>query len=346
MSAYGKGRVFDSLEAARAARGSAVVGAISFDPGAADHLWQPESIQFDTADTAACTPGQASCAQPCTVSLAAQCPAPRDHHERICAVVERIRKGAADKVVIGRAEQLELNTPIDPLDVFARFRASDPARHAYLVDLDTDVLIGSSPETLIARRGSTISAFPLAGTCPRGERDSADDVRRGQQLLGSEKDRAEHAFVTAALYEALAPLCRSLDIPAEPQLVSTPTTWHLGTPITGELRDPETSILDLVARTHPTPAVCGTPASDALAIIRDVEGAGTRGFFGGALGYCTADGDGEFRVTIRGVLLDRTGRQATAWAGGGLTADSNPDTELHETVIKLARARQGMEVPA
>lgn len=338
--------MFDSLDQARAVRGRAVVGAISFDPDSADHLWQPESLQLDAAPVGPCSErgqGGPGC---CPVSVAAQCPAPTAHHDRIAAVVERIRGGDADKVVIGRAEQLELDSPIDPLAVFARFRASDPARHAYLVDLDTDLLIGSSPETLIARRGMTISAFPLAGTCSRGRIGSADDVRRGQELLESGKDRAEHDFVTDALRQALEPVCSTLEVPSRPQLVSTPTTWHLGTAITGRLRDPDVTILDLVARTHPTPAVCGSPAADALGIIRDIEGVGARGFFGGALGYCTADGDGEFRVTIRGVLLDRTGRQATAWAGGGLTAASDPDAELHETVIKLARARQGMEVPA
>lgn len=345
VTARGRRATFDSLDRARAERGRALVGAVSFDPETPDRLWEPETIEIAPDCSVPATPGaREGHGVPSGMCLTGSSPALDEHHYRICEVISRIRGGGAQKVVIGRSEYLGCSQAVEPEAVFARFRDSDPSGNAYLVDLGPQILIGSSPELLIARSGRRISAFPLAGTCPRAA--GQDDIRNAEKLLESTKDREEHAYVTAALRAALAPLCDELSIPSEPELVPTPTTWHLGTPIAGSLRDPQTTILDLVAVTHPTPAVCGTPPAAALEIIREIEGHGARDYFGGAFGYCTACGDGEFRVTIRGIALDADRRSARAWAGGGLTAESIPDVELHETVVKLARARQAMEVLA
>lgn len=358
VAAFGKRHTYSSLDAARHGRAKsssrAIVGAISFDPLTADQLWEPEDLRFlpgtpmsGTPTSVAPTsvaPTSASAQPPHVAQRVSQVPAARKFSEQVAAVIDRLRSGEAHKVVLGRAESFDLDAPLDVLSVYRRFAASDSHGNAYLVDLDGDVLIGSSPEVLVSRQGQTITAFPLAGTRPRRSQES--DAAICAELEASQKDHAEHRFVTEAIADVLGPLCSTLDVPNSPQLVATPTTWHLGTPISGVLRDETVSVLDLVAVLHPTPAVGGTPTGAALSIIRDVEGVGARGFFGGALGYCTGTGDGVFRISIRGVTVDRTGRRATAWAGAGITAHSVPDNELHETAVKLARARQGLGLSA
>ena len=344
VAATGRRRSWPRLDDARGERGVAVVGALSFDPDAPDALWEPERLDIRSGGPArrGRTPGVG------TARLTGVLPEPALHRDRVARVVGLLRCGVADKVVLGRSETLSLDRPLDPHAALAGFVDTDPAGNGYLVDLGGEWLVGSSPEVLVARRGDRVSAFPLAGTRPRaaggGGTDETDPAAR--ELLASAKDRAEHRFVTTALADALSPWCAELDVPAVPQLVATPTTWHLGTPVRGVLRRGADgrmpTALDLAASVHPTPAVCGTPDERALDIIRAVEGRGTRGFFGGAVGWCDEQGDGEFRVTIRGAVLSADGRSATAWAGGGLTVDSDPDLELAETVTKLARARQAL----
>ncbi|WP_280501643.1 chorismate-binding protein, partial [Nocardia farcinica] len=152
-------------------------------------------------------------------------------------------------------------------------------------------------------------------------------------LLASAKNREEHSYVVDWLAGILAPLCAELDIPDAPRLVRTHDVWHLATPITGRLRDPSVTALDLAVLLHPTPAVCGTPTAAALeAITRDE---GDRGFYGGAVGWCDAGGDGAWLVAIRCAELSADRRSLRAYAGGGIVAASQPREELDETTAKL-----------
>src|SRR5699024_10428306 len=133
------------------------------------------------------------------------------------------------------------------------------------------VLVGSSPELLVRRRGDVVECHPLAGSAPRLA-DPAADQAAGRALRESGKDAAEHAFVVDSLARALGPLCRDLEIPETPTLTATREMWHLGTRIRGRVADPRTTALDLALAVHPTPAVCGTPTDDARRVIADLEG--------------------------------------------------------------------------
>jgi len=155
----------------------------------------------------------------------------------------------------------------------------------------------------------------------------------GQQLRTNAKDLDEHTFVVNHLVNVLEPLCSSLDVPNHPELTRTNEMWHLATPITGTLRDKNMSALELALNLHPTPAVCGTPLHAAEDLISSVET--DRGFYSGAVGWCTSDGDGEYMVAIRCAEIAAGGASARAWAGGGIVASSSADKELAETTAKL-----------
>ena len=122
--------------------------------------------------------------------------------------------------------------------------------------------------------------------------------------------------------------------------------WHLGTPIRGRIADPAITSFDLALAVHPTPAICGTPTPAARRHILDTED--DRGFYAGAVGWSARDGDGtedgEWMVTIRCAELDAAGAQLTAWAGGGIVADSDPDDELRETVAKFGTILGALEI--
>jgi len=109
---------------------------------------------------------------------------------------------------------------------------------------------------------------------------------------------------------------------------------HLGTAIEGALTEPRAHVFSLVRALCPTPALGGHPSEAALAFIDSTEGL-DRGYYGGAVGYMDAQGNGVFAVTIRCAEMTDDKRTARLFAGGGIVADSDPYAELAETQAKF-----------
>ncbi|MFC7448322.1 isochorismate synthase [Rhodococcus daqingensis] len=308
-----------------------IAGALPFDHSNRCALIEPSAVSRNSP-----LPGRTPATRG-TLRIRSSEPTPDEHARRVGKAVAMIRSGELEKVVLARRLVLESTVPIDPIDVLDRLVRRDHASNGYLVDLSTShtagpVLVGSSPEVLIRRSGRTVSCFPLAGSAPRSS-DPLKDRAHARMLRGSGKDLREHAFVVDSVRAALAELCVNLQIPAGPDVIATPQMWHLGTAISGELRDPELTALDLARQMHPTPAVCGTPRTAAQGAIADIEG--DRGLYAGAVGWCDAAGDGEWMVTIRCAEISADGRTLVAFAGGGIVADSDPTQELAETTAKF-----------
>lgn len=194
------------------------------------------------------------------------------------------------------------------------------------------MLVGSSPEVLIKKQGSTVTAYPLAGSAPRSA-DAVTDATNAELLRRSHKDLQEHSYVVEHLRNVLEPLCSKLSIPANPELTKTNEMWHLATPVVGTLKDASLTALELAMRTHPTPAICGTPTDAAEELISIAEG--DRRFYAGTVGWADNHGDGEFMVSIRCAEVSSDGTSARAWAGGGIVAESDAAAEVEETTAKL-----------
>ncbi|WP_032401091.1 isochorismate synthase [Rhodococcoides fascians] len=314
-------------------QGRNVVGVLPFDMSDATALIEP--AEFYRRAGAWAVPD----AQPPLPSgtVVRQIPEPGVHVERVREVVRRVKAGVAEKIVLARAIELAAESPIDPSAVLSALVTRDPMGNGFLADLSpTGVpgrhLVGASPELLVRKRGNVVSCHPFAGTAARST-DPDEDARISAALAASAKDQAEHRFVVDEIKAALAPFCETLDVPATPQLSSTPQLWHLSTPIVGTLADPSTSALDLALALHPTAAVAGVPRAAAMRAITEIEG--SRGFYAGALGWTDGSGDGEWMVAIRCIELTADGLSGTATAGGGIVADSDPDAELDETTAKF-----------
>nr|WP_040525141.1 isochorismate synthase [Gordonia effusa] len=336
ITAAGVGRAFpNAADAAAAAReGIVVVGAIGFDTTAPAALFSPQSVSRSGGPIPASTPPERA------ITTLATTPQPEVHRDRVAAAVDLINAGEAEKIVLARSVTLRSETPLDPSELLANFAAGNPDGNAFGVDLsacgDADFdgtwLLGSSPELLIRKQGRTVTCHPYAGSIPR-QQDPVADTTAGQRLLESPKDLAEHAFVVDYLRDALTPLCSELDASHTPNLLSTNEIWHLSTPITGTLRDENTTALDLALALTPTPAVGGTPKDSATSIIAKLEE--PRGFYAGAVGWCDENGDGEWMVSIRCLQLAADRVTIRTWAGGGIVAASEPQAELDETTAKL-----------
>jgi menaquinone-specific isochorismate synthase len=149
------------------------------------------------------------------------------------------------------------------------------------------------------------------------------------------------AFAVQSLAETLAPFCTHLHVPDEPTVLHLRNISHLATDVHGTLAA-DTPLLDLVAQVHPTAAGAGSPRQNAMRVIGELE-AMDRGGYLGPVGWLDAQGNGEFGVALRCAQLQET--TARLFAGGGIVADSEPDTEAAEVAAEFRVFQSALSMP-
>lgn len=257
--------------------------------------------------------------------------APAEWRGLVAAAVREIRGGAMEKVVLAREVRAHAidDAALDVGALLHSLRATHPDCFVFGCWRDGDAFVGASPERLVQLRAGEVRASTLAGSVRRGTTPD-DDAALAARLLASEKDRGEHEVVRRALCAALDDLCDDVSAPHEPSLLTLANVHHLHTPVRATLR-PGGSLLALVARIHPTPAVGGEPRNAALRFIREHERL-DRGWYAAPIGWVQRD-RGEFAVALRSALV--TSRAASLFAGCGIVTDSDPDREYAESLLKL-----------
>lgn len=311
------------------------------------------AIPFDTSLPASlCIPHQVMHAGPlgrqshpvsvhgrnCTVTSQ---PQPQVYADGVAHAVAQIKAQRLSKVVLARTLALEVEETIDVRQVLERLARRNTQGYTFAVRLDgpqAATLVGASPELLLSRRGLEIRSNPLAGSAARA-RDPLEDAQRSHALFHSGKDRHEHQVVADAVAQGLRPYCRTMEVPQGPSLINTATMWHLSSDIRGELADPGVNALALAATLHPTPAVCGHPTQAAFDLIREIEPF-DRGYYTGMVGWCDEEGNGEWVVTLRCAQVEH--KRVRLYAGAGVVAESDPDSELAETGAKFRTMLQAL----
>ena len=254
--------------------------------------------------------------------------------ELVTEVINRIRDGQLEKMVLAREIQITSDVDINVPQVVKNLVATNPNAMVFSIDK----FVGASPELLISRKGDVVQANPLAGTAIRLA-DEDEDMKSMDFLLESVKDQYEHKITIEWLLNELLPFCSYIDADPEPRIVSLPNVHHLATKVHGHLSTPAASVLELVSALHPTPAVAGKPQAEAINLITQIEKEG-RGKYAGPVGWVDANGNGAFAVGIRSAQI--SGNQANLFAGVGIVADSDPQSELDETDGKFLTMQQAI----
>ncbi|MGW8483243.1 isochorismate synthase [Microbacterium sp. NPDC055903] len=265
-----------------------------------------------------------------TVGPGAQ--SPERYQASVATAVGRIRAGELSKVVLARDLAGTVPAGSDLRRLVRALSTGYPDTWTFAVD----GLIGASPETLVTVQDGTVTARVLAGTIGRGA-DPDADVAASASLASSTKDLDEHQYAVQSVLSALRPHTRALAASEQPFLLKLPNLFHLATDVEGELSTGE-SALDLVGALHPTAAVAGTPTDAALAAIRELEPF-DRGRYAGPVGWVDAAGNGEWAIALRCAQFSQGAADdaitVTAYAGAGIVAGSDPETELLETRVKF-----------
>ncbi|WP_259461721.1 chorismate-binding protein, partial [Enterobacter sp. R1(2018)] len=276
-----------------------VVGAIPFDTRQPSALFIPLSWQAFSRPQRQQAASQSRAATQPGITARKAIPEQDKFMEMVAHAAVATSGPDIDKVVLSRLIDIETDAPIDIPALLNRLIAQNPASFNFHVPLpDGSSLLGASPELLLRKNGETFSSLPLAGSARRNKEDAQQDQAIGEALMNSAKDRHEHGLVTSAMQNVLQPRSRYLALPDKPELITTPTLWHLATPIDGEVKDPQDNALSLACLLHPTPALSGFPHDVAQRLIAELEPF-DRELFGGIVGWCDAEGNGEWVVTIR-----------------------------------------------
>lgn len=321
------------------------VGSMACMPGAAGReadiwkgwpdarFWIPRTLVIDDGpgqQWLVTTDGELDSPETATAEASDAHPRGRDAYERCVddAVQAIVNSDIVRKIVVARAARFELPRPPSLSAVFKAARAQEPSAHHLLVHWPGHgTLVGATPERLVALDNHRVTTEALAGTARRGPGQL-------EALMASDKDRREHAVVVEDIVSALTPLSSNIQAPDTPRPRTLRSLVHLRTPIAATLQHPR-HILDLVGRLHPTPAIVGSPATDAGRWLARHEGL-DRGHYAGPVGWFDSQGNGDFVIALRSALL-RDG-QAWAFAGAGVVAGSDPTAEWHETESKLSTA--------
>lgn len=251
--------------------------------------------------------------------------------EQVNEGVSRIHNGELEKVVLSRTSEIQFDRPIALEPVLARLSQRYPATYRFLIEPEYGhAFVGATPELLIEVSGGHVRTAAVAGSVPRGKTER-EDAEYAAELFTSQKERHEHALVANALCDLLEPLTAHLTYPDEPQILKLGNIQHLYTPFSGALKG-HLDVLHAVEKLHPTPALGGCPQEAAVAAINEIEQF-DRGWFASPLGWIDGCGNGMLAVAIRSAVINES--TARLYAGCGIVAQSNPDSEWKETAIKF-----------
>ena len=242
-----------------------------------------------------------------------------------------IVKGDIFQAVVSQCERRK--STVDCFQVYRALRMLNPSPYMYYLDFDEIELVGSSPEALVKLRDGLATARPIAGTRRRGSTPD-DDHRMAEELMRSEKERAEHVMLIDLARNDLGRVCEfgSISVPTRLQLEMYSHVMHLTSTVTGRLRR-DCDQFDLFRAAFPAGTVSGAPKLRAMEIIAEQERS-VRGPYAGAVGYFSLSGDFDMCITIR-TIIKRNG-DLLLQAGAGIVADSIPAQEYLETRNKIA----------
>ncbi len=262
---------------------------------------------------------------------------PEQWKDLVQKVTNDISEGKVDKIVLARELQIELKDNCDLTEVLRNLLIMQPNSYVFAWEKNNACFIGATPERLVQVNKKQLFSTCLAGTAPRGK-DKKDDDVIGQALLQDEKNQKEHQFVVDMIRGAVTSCARKVHIPDKPILYPLKNLQHLYTPVQAELKRGHT-ILDVVAKLHPTPALSGYPSETSLSFIREFETL-ERGWYGAPIGWMDDQFNGEFAVAIRSALVREN--KVSLFAGCGVVEDSDPEQEYKETSIKFTPMLQAL----
>lgn len=227
-----------------------------------------------------------------------------------------------------------------PISLYQALRSGNPAPYSAWINCDGFVLLSTSPEQFLRKRGRRVETRPIKGTRPRGKTD-IEDLHNAAMLQGSEKDRAELLMIVDLERNDLGRIAEFGSVQAQQlyHLEHYASVIHQ-TAVVKALMRKDKDIFDCIRALFPGGSITGAPKVRAMEIIEELEPT-RRGVYTGSIGYIGFDGDAEFNIAIRSLHLKEG--YLDYQVGSGIVWDSKPEDEYQETLDKGRAIREAID---
>jgi anthranilate synthase component 1 len=262
----------------------------------------------------------------------------KEYLEAVRQAKKFIRAGDIFQVVI--SQRFSAKTQSAPFDVYRELRAVNPSPYLFYLQLNDVHVVGSSPEMLVKVQGREVFYRPIAGTRWRGK-DETEDLKLEKEMLASEKERAEHIMLVDLGRNDLGRVCDYGTVKVE-RLMTVERyshVMHLVSSLRGHLRE-DVDCFDALMSCFPAGTVSGAPKVRAMEIIEELEKT-RRGIYAGGILYLDFTGNLDSCIALRTMVIKNG--VAHIQAGGGIVADSTPESEFDESVNKSKALLRALE---
>ena len=252
-----------------------------------------------------------------------------DFEANVKAAKTLIRQGDMFQIVL--SQRLSAHFFGDAFNYYRGLRIENPSSYMYFLEFDGFYIIGCSPERLVAVQNGIVSTNPIAGTRKRGETDE-EDQKLIEELKNDEKECAEHRMLVDLGRNDIGKISEygTVEVTHFMEIEKYRYVMHNTSEVKGTLKT-EYTAMDALISTLPAGTLSGAPKNRAYHRIYEFE-TQKRGIYGGAIGYLTKNGNCDFAIAIRTMVLkDQT---AYVQAGAGIVYDSDPASEYQETLNK------------
>ncbi len=252
---------------------------------------------------------------------------PRDaFHRMVEQGKEYIYAGDIFQVVLSQRFTIPFTLP--PFAFYRALRRLNPSPFLFFLDFGAFSVVGSSPEILVRVRDGTVTIRPLAGTRPRGQTPE-EDRALAAELLADPKERAEHLMLLDLGRNDVGRVATvgTVKVTEQFEVEHYSHVMHIVSNVEGKL-DPAHDAMDALYAGFPAGTVSGAPKVRAMEIIDELEPE-RRGVYAGCIGYFGANGEMDTCIALRTAVI----KDGTLYiqAGGGIVADSDPESEFQES---------------
>ena len=224
----------------------------------------------------------------------------------------------------------KISGPIYP--VYQKLAIENNSPFSAFLNFEDFQILSLSPERFIASDEDIVVTQPIKGTIPRSS-DPQEDSKRAEQLISSEKDKAENLMIVDLLRNDLSKTAAKDSVQVTELFghYKFESVHHLISTVVSKLESGLDNF-DLLATTLPGGSITGAPKIRAMQIIDELEFT-QRGIYCGIIGYLDFNGKMDTNICIRTLVAKND--YLYCWAGGGLVADSTLESEYQETFDKL-----------
>ncbi|MCK6261822.1 aminodeoxychorismate synthase component I [Vibrio sp. ZSDE26] len=241
---------------------------------------------------------------------------------------------SGDCYQINLAQRFQANYEGCEWQAYKKLESYNLAPFSAFIRTSEGAILSVSPERFLKVVDRVIETKPIKGTRPRSSDEKIDEAN-AEALLNAEKDQAENLMIVDLLRNDIGRVATpgSVNVPKLFDIESFPAVHHLVSTIRANL-DEQYSNADLLKACFPGGSITGAPKVRAMEIIEELE-PHRRSAYCGSIGYISRDGTMDTSITIRTLVAKNS--SLYAWAGGGVVADSECDSEYQETLDKLSR---------